>query len=77
MKYYKNKYKGEYFILSDYSDFNEDESIINDSDITDEFLTKHVDTCIKLGIPIYLGKNEKLDRRIDKVLKKRYENNKS
>ena len=66
----KIDYKGKYFILQDEageSDFKVGE--IDDRKITDDFLKEHIARCNYYGIPPYLGNDEKLKERIEKLNK--------
>lgn len=70
-KYYNIDYKGKHFILSDTIDYDEySVGETRESDITDEWLMNHVGQCVYYGIPPYVGGNEELRGRIDKVYKK-------
>ena len=71
MKLYKLDYKGKYYILTDSKD-QDDEWIgmMDITDITDEWLATHVETCVHYGIPPVVTKNKILKERVDKLLKK-------
>ena len=71
MKYILIDYKGKHDILatSDYEldlfmDYKTGE--IDEKDITDSWLKNHVDASIYYGVPALLGRNEALDKRIEK-----------
>ena len=64
---------GKYFILQDELDedgFDVEIGTMMEEDITDEFLTGHVDTCVYYGIPPVITLDEKLNARVNKLLKK-------
>ncbi len=78
---YQIDYKEKYFILQDEKPTEDDWMDIEigtmeDSEITDLFLREHTDTCIYYGIPAYIGKDEDLKGRIDKLYKEYDKNGK-
>ncbi|MFT5179638.1 MAG: hypothetical protein ACI9GH_000534 [Candidatus Paceibacteria bacterium] len=40
---------------------------MSDEEITDEFLEGHINICSYYGIPAYIGKDEELNQRIEKI----------
>lgn len=66
-------YKGKHFIITD-ENMLEDLDIINVyvdvETIIKNSLVLHVMDCIYYGIPAYIGKDEKLRKKIDEIYKK-------
>lgn len=76
MKYNMFDYKGKYFTLFDEEyipdDMDKADGLvkigeITEKKLTDEWLLNHIDSCAYYGIPPYLGGNEELYKRIDKL----------
>ena len=68
MEYYLIDYKGKHYSISDDIDeFDYSIGKINDKEIADNFLKRHVETCIYYGIAAYFGKNKELHKKINKL----------
>lgn len=63
-------YKGKWEIIQDKieEDYDIVVGYIEEQDITDDYLENHVTSCIYYGIPPYIGSDEKLKDRINKLL---------
>lgn len=68
MNYKLVGYKGKHFIIVDECEDDQFQAgEISDEEITDKYLKNHIEKCHYYGIPIYIGKNKDLKRRIQKV----------
>jgi hypothetical protein len=77
MLLYMNNYKGKHFVLSDEpDDLFGDIGTMKTEDISEDWLSDHIDDCIYYGIPAYVGGDKELRGRVTELMKtKGYETN--